>query len=165
MDRDTLRRMQVVTAETWTIEGSRAPLHVGDLAWMRFQHRGREHEWRVRLWQKGGRDVAWAWLRATDSMLFWCIRPDLRASLVGEILDWAEEPGVELKSTDESAIAILEERGYRLDPGAKVLAVHDRALADEPPVSVPEGSGSEPSSPATSPRASSCTRSSGRHPA
>jgi ribosomal protein S18 acetylase RimI-like enzyme len=139
MDVATVRRMQAVTAETWAIEGSRAPLHVGDIAWMRFQHSGREDEWRVRLWQEDGRDVAWAWLRLPDSMLFWCIRPDLRATLVDEVLDWAEEPGVEVKSTDETAIAILERRGYRLDPAAKVLAVHDRGLADEPQVSVPEG--------------------------
>ena len=139
VDGTTLRRMQAVTAATWAIEGPHAPLHVGDLAWMRFQHRGREHEWRVRLWQRDGRDVAWAWLRLTDSILFWCIRPDLRASLVDEILDWAEEPVVEVRSTDEAALAILERRGYRLDPDAKVLAVHDRALTDEPPVNVPEG--------------------------
>ena len=59
MDVATLRRMQAVTAETWAIEGSRSPQHVGDLAWGRFQHRGREAEWRVRLWQREGRDVAW----------------------------------------------------------------------------------------------------------
>src|SRR5690349_20369491 len=106
MDVETLRRMQAVTAETWAIEGSRAPLHVGDLAWMRYQHRGREHEWRWRLWQQDGRDVAWAWLRS-GSVLFWCIRPDLRESLVDEILDWAEEPGVEVKSTDRTAIEAL----------------------------------------------------------
>src|SRR5205823_6661817 len=61
VDEQTLRRMQAVTAETWRREGPHAPLHVGDLAWMRFQHRGREQEWRVRLWQRNGEDVAWAW--------------------------------------------------------------------------------------------------------
>ena len=139
MDAETLRRMQAVTAETWRAVGSRAQLHVGDLAWQRYQHRGREQEWRWRLWQRDGRDVAWAWLRVPDSMLFWCIRPDLRGELVDEILDWAEEPGVEIKSSDETSIAILERRGYRIDPEAKVLAVHDRALANEPAVDVPEG--------------------------
>lgn len=139
MDAATLRRMQAVTAETWRLVRSRAQVHVGDLAWGRYQHRGREREWRVRLWQRDGRDVAWAWLRLPDSMLLWCIRPDLRGELVDEILDWAEEPGVEIKSTDEISVAALERRGYRLDPAANVLAVHDRPLANEPPVSVPEG--------------------------
>jgi ribosomal protein S18 acetylase RimI-like enzyme len=41
MDAETLRRMQAVTGEMWGIEGPFAPQHVGDLAWMRFQHRGR----------------------------------------------------------------------------------------------------------------------------
>jgi hypothetical protein len=35
MDAQTLRRMQAVTQETWHKEGSHAPQHVGDLAWMR----------------------------------------------------------------------------------------------------------------------------------
>jgi len=139
MDAETLRRMQAVTAETWRAVGSRAQLHVGDLAWMRYQHAGREQEWRVRLWQRDGRDVAWAWLRLPVSTLLWCIRPDLCEALFDEVLDWAGEPGVEVKSTAETAIAILERRGYRVDPEAKVLASHDRAVANEPAVSVPEG--------------------------
>ena len=138
MHTDTLRRMQAVTSETWALEGSRAPLHVGDLAWMRYQHRGREDEWRVRIWQASGQDVAWGWVR-TGSMLFWCILPGLRGSLEDEILDWAEAPAVEVKSTDETALASLERHGYRLDPEQKVLAVHDRVLSNEPEVSVPEG--------------------------
>ncbi len=145
MDTETLRRMQCVTAETWRIEGRFAPWHVGDLAWMRFQHRGREQEWRVRLWQRDGRDVAWAWLRLPDSMLFWCIRPDLRRSLVAAVMEWAESEAsgvglaVEVQSTDTAALEILEQRGYRFDAAAKVLAVHHRELAEEPPVELPAG--------------------------
>jgi ribosomal protein S18 acetylase RimI-like enzyme len=139
VDADTLRRMQAVTAETWRIEGATAPQHVGDLAWMRFQHRGREQEWRVRLWQRGGRDVAWAWLRVPDSTLFWCIRPGVRSSLVDEVLAWAEARVVEVQSTDEVSRLILERRGYRLDADARVLAVHHRGLVDEPPVRPPDG--------------------------
>ncbi len=139
MDAETLRRMQAVTAETWRAEGHHAALHVGDLAWMRYQHRGREQEWRVRLWQRDGQDVAWAWLSLTDSVVLWCIRPDLRASLVEDVLDWAEEPKVEVRSTDTTALAILERRGYQLDPASRVLAVHHRELSDEPPVSAPGG--------------------------
>lgn len=145
MDTDTLRRMQVVTGETWRIEGPCAPLHVGDLAWMRFQHQGREQEWRVRLWQQDGTDVAWAWLRLPDSNVFWCIRPDLRGSLTDEVLEWAEaevagrQLGVEVQSTDATALAILERRGYRCDAEATVRAVHWRDLADVLPVEPPAG--------------------------
>src|SRR5439155_25266507 len=100
VDEETLRRMQAVTSETCRLEGPCAPQHVGDLAWMRFQHRGREQEWRVRLWQRNGEDVAWAWLWHSDSKLFWCLKPDLRESLVGEVLDWAEALVVEVQSSD-----------------------------------------------------------------
>ncbi|HZO62346.1 MAG TPA: hypothetical protein VFB35_05140, partial [Gaiellaceae bacterium] len=95
-----------MTADVWELEGPHAPYHVGDLAWMRFQHRGREDEWRVRLWQDEGRDVAWAWLRVPDGDLFSCIRPDARAALLPEVVDWAESGAhearisVELESTD-----------------------------------------------------------------
>jgi ribosomal protein S18 acetylase RimI-like enzyme len=131
--------MQAVTSETWRIEGPLAPQHVGDLAWVRFQHRGREQEWRVRLWQRDDKDVAWAWLRLPDSMLFWCIRPDLRGSLVDEALDWAHARVVEVQSTDAVSRAVLERRGYRLDAGQRVLAVHHRELAGEPPTEPPAG--------------------------
>ena len=137
--------MQAVTEATWRIEGPHAPQHVGDLAWMRFQHRGREHEWRMRLWQQDGTDVGWAWLRLPDSTLFWCIRPDVRASLAGEVLRWAEAQTsgtplrVEVQSTDATSLAVLEERGYRFDDGARVLAVHQRELAVDPPVEPPPG--------------------------
>ena len=119
MDVETLRRMQGVTAETWRMEVPHAPWHVGDLAWMRYQHRGREQEWRVRLWQRDGRDVAWAWVRVPDSILFWCIRPDLRESLVDEVLEWANAGVIEMQSADATSLAILERCGYRLDDAAK----------------------------------------------
>jgi ribosomal protein S18 acetylase RimI-like enzyme len=139
MDAGTLRRMQAVTAEAWRIEGPHAPAHVGDLAWGRYQHSGREREWKWRLSQRDGTDVAWAWLRTTGSELLWCIRPDLRGELTDEILDWADARVAEVQSTDEVSLAALERRGYRLDREARVLAVHHRRLADEPPVEAPEG--------------------------
>jgi GNAT superfamily N-acetyltransferase len=139
VDVETLRRMQAVTAETWRLEGPLAPQHVGDLAWMRFQHSGREREWRVRLWQQDGRDVAWGWLGLPDSLLYWCLHPDVRQSLAAEVLEWAGAGVVEVQSTDEISRAVLEQHGYRLDPAARVLAVHHREIGDEPPVEPPAG--------------------------
>jgi ribosomal protein S18 acetylase RimI-like enzyme len=112
---------------------------VGDLAWGRYQHSGREHEWRVRLWQRDGDDVGWAWLRLSDSVLFWCVHPEFRAELVDEVLEWADAELVEVPSTDEVSLAALECRGYRLDPDARLLAVHHRKVSGEPAVEVPEG--------------------------
>jgi ribosomal protein S18 acetylase RimI-like enzyme len=130
--------MQAVTAEAWRLEGPHAPAHVGDLAWGRYQHAGREQEWRVRLWQVDGRDVAWAWLRATDSTVVGCVLPGCRDSLVDEVLDWAQARVVEVQSTDTTTTAILERRGYRL-ADERVLAVHHRELAGEPEVEPPAG--------------------------
>jgi ribosomal protein S18 acetylase RimI-like enzyme len=139
VDVATLRRMQAVTAEAWRLEGPHAPLHVGDVAWMRYQHAGREQEWRVRLWQRDGRDVAWAWLRPPDSTVFGCVLPDVREALMDELLDWAQARVVEVQSTDATTRAILERRGYRLGGHQRVLAVHHRELAGEPEIEPPAG--------------------------
>lgn len=145
MDAGTLRRMQAVTAEAWRIEGSLAPQHVGDLAWMRYQHRGRAQEWRVRLWQRDGSDVAWAWLRLPDSTAFGCVLPEVRETLTDEILDWVERGATgarvafEFQSTDAVTTAVLERRGYRPVRGQRVLAVHHRELAGEPRAEPPAG--------------------------
>jgi ribosomal protein S18 acetylase RimI-like enzyme len=132
--------MQAVTAAAWQVEGSHAPQHVGDVAWMRYQHAGRESEWRTRLWQLDGEDVAWAWVRETDSILFWCLRPDVREALVDEVLDWAAPVRiVEVQSTDAVSRTALERRGYRPDDAERVLAIHHRELANEPEVEMPPG--------------------------
>jgi GNAT superfamily N-acetyltransferase len=131
--------MQAVTGETWRIEGHHAPQHVGDLAWMRYHVAGREQGWRVRLWQRECRDVAWAWLRLPESTLFWCIRPDVRGTVVDEALDWAQPRVVEVQSTDTDSRAVLERHGYRQGADRRVLAVHHRELAEEPPVEPPRG--------------------------
>jgi ribosomal protein S18 acetylase RimI-like enzyme len=144
---ETLRRMQAVTAETWRLESSHAPFHVGDLAWMRYQHRGRENEWRTRLWERDGEDVAWGWLRllAPQATLFSCIRPDVRAELAAEVLEWAEGEAsgaplaVETQSRDAIGLRVLEERGYGVDPAARALAVHHRRLDAAAPVQAPDG--------------------------
>jgi len=139
VDADTVRRMQAVTAATWRVEGAHAPQHVGDVAWWRYQHAGREPEWRVKLWQRDGEDVAWGWVRKPNSILFWCLRPDVREALVDEVLDWAKVRVVEAQSTDAVSRAALERHGYALDGEARVLAIHERKLAGEPEVEMPPG--------------------------
>ena len=145
MDAGTLRRMQAVTCETWRVEGPQAPQHIGDLAWQCYQHSGRADEWRVRLWQRNGRDVAWAWLRLPDSELDYCIQPGFREPLAGELLGWFERvvPGKRLFAVghtgDEVMARILEGRGYRLDESHPPLAFHHRDLDSAPVPEAPEG--------------------------
>jgi ribosomal protein S18 acetylase RimI-like enzyme len=131
--------MQAVTAEAWRLEGRHAPQHVGDLAWGWFQHSGREHEWRVRLWQRDGRDVAWAWLKVPDSTVVGCVLPHFRESLTDDVLDWAQARVFELQSSDARTRAILERRGYGPGGDERVLAVHHRVLRGEPEVEAPDG--------------------------
>jgi ribosomal protein S18 acetylase RimI-like enzyme len=61
--------MQGLALEQRRLLGVRAPWHVGDLAWGFRQHEGREHEWRIRLWEEDGRVLAWSWLRTTNGTL------------------------------------------------------------------------------------------------
>jgi hypothetical protein len=84
------RRMQALVSERWRLEGPRVENHVGDLAWMRFQHVGREPEWRIRLWEEDGAPIAWAWLRPSGKLLHE-IHPRHRGDeLHRELLDWFE---------------------------------------------------------------------------
>ena len=138
------RRMQALVGELWSLEGPRVDNHVGDIAWMRFQHAGREGEWRIRVWEERGAPVAWAWIRRPDTLTHE-IHPRHRAgALHGELLDWFEAnvAGDELRagslSTDAERLAFLQSRGYEIDPDGKELH-HARELADDIEPAVPDG--------------------------
>jgi ribosomal protein S18 acetylase RimI-like enzyme len=77
--------MQQLALERRRVEGRRAPWHVGDIAWGFRQHAGREHEWRIAIWEDGGEVVAWSWLRAEGGTLSHDIHPQRRA-LLDELL-------------------------------------------------------------------------------
>jgi hypothetical protein len=44
-----LRRMQQLVQDVWALRGPDSAHHIGDLAWQRFQHVGREPLWRTQL--------------------------------------------------------------------------------------------------------------------
>ena len=144
MSEDTpadLRRMQALVAELWRLEGPAVENHIGDVAWQRFMHEGREEEWRVKIWG----DEAWAWLRRPSTLLYE-IHPDHRAGpLHHKLIEWfeAEADTDELRtsslSTDAERINVLRRHGYELDPAARVLAHHIRDLADVPEPGLPDG--------------------------
>jgi ribosomal protein S18 acetylase RimI-like enzyme len=137
--------MQALVGELWRLEGPRVDNHVGDIAWMRFQHAGREGEWRIRLWEERGEPAAWAWIRRPGTLTHE-IHPRHRgAALHEEVLDWfeANAPGEELRagslSTDAERIAFLLSRGYEVDPDAKEFLFHACDLADAFEPTVPDG--------------------------
>ena len=61
--------MQGLALEQRRRLGVRAPWHVGDVAWGRRRHAGREDEWRIRLWVEEGEVVAWSWLKGATAKL------------------------------------------------------------------------------------------------
>jgi ribosomal protein S18 acetylase RimI-like enzyme len=137
--------MQALVSELWRLEGPHVENHVGDVAWQRFQHTGREHEWRFRIWEEDGAPVAWAWIRR-PATLGHEIHPRHRGgALHDELLDWfeaeveEEELRVSSLTTDAERLAFLRARGYEIEPAARVFAYHLRELGDLPDPVLPGG--------------------------
>jgi ribosomal protein S18 acetylase RimI-like enzyme len=127
--------------EVWRREGALAPQHIGDITWQAFSHG--PGDWKVRFWQREGRDIAWAWLKLPDK-LDYCVHPAHRDdALLGELIDWfeAEADADELiswaQSTDGPMLSALGRHGYG-NGGLLPFAVHDRSL-DAVTVALPEG--------------------------
>jgi GNAT superfamily N-acetyltransferase len=117
-----LRAMQDVVIACWRAERPRVFMHIGDLAWWRYQHTGREHEWRIRLWSCGGTVVGWTWLElpATASLV---VRPEHREALIPEIVDWlrgqsagagAKQLAVGVCDIDLPTHRVLTDLGFRM---------------------------------------------------
>ena len=139
------RRMQALVGVLWRLEGPKVENHVGDVAWQRFQHAGREGEWRIRLWEEGGEAIAWAWVRRPP-MLQHEIHPRHRGgTLHEELLEWfeAEAEGDELRasslSTDTERLEFLRSHGYEVDPESKDFVYHACELTELADPIVPEG--------------------------
>lgn len=132
-----LVEMQRLTSRLWSY---RAGWHIGDLAWGRHQHEGRELEWRTALWYAGGVPVAWAWLRLPGHLDLH-VDPT-RPEVVPAVLDWFERTAtaprtVAALDVEEHLVVALTERGYKPRPYMTFLR---RDLADLPPVPpLPEG--------------------------
>ncbi|MFI6790457.1 GNAT family N-acetyltransferase [Nonomuraea sp. NPDC050383] len=111
---DDLRAMQELCSRIWS-PGSR--WHVGDLAWGRFQHTGREPGWPTRLWRDGGRTVAWGWIDLPGSLDL-AVDP-ARPELARQVLEWfartapAGPLDVTVLDTETHLAAALREAGYR----------------------------------------------------
>lgn len=137
--------MQALVGELWRLEGPRVENHVGDIAWGRFQHAGREDEWRIRVWDEGSEPVAWAWLRLPATLVHE-IHPRHRGgALHEELLDWfeTEAVGEELRasslSTDTARLSLLRRRSYELDRKGKDFLYHACELDDRLAPAVPHG--------------------------
>jgi hypothetical protein len=152
--------MEAALSASWRIARPFVNSTVGDLEWWQvgaFPFEAWEE--RIRVWEAGGGIVAYAWLSGTGE-LDWHQRADLapgvRASILDESLDWAEEQTREaaqagavaggaltawVMDVDRGLRAILRERGY--EPAPEPTYTHwyqrlDTRLAAGPAV-LPDG--------------------------
>lgn len=135
-----LRAMQELTSRIWSPESR---WHVGDLAWGRFQHVGREPEWPTMLWHTGGRTPAWGWIELPGHMEL--VADQARPELVDEVLGWFEETvrdpdrSVVVSSAETHLIEAIERRGYlRADDGPFFVQL-SRGLEALPEIRLPAG--------------------------
>jgi ribosomal protein S18 acetylase RimI-like enzyme len=113
--------------------GDRAPWHVGDLTWQRWQHPGREDEWELRTWG----DDAWSWLRLDSGLLDYDVRAG-REELLDEILSEPRARSAHAFADDEERIAALARHGF-VTPDHE-LHFNARDLAEAPPLpELPDG--------------------------
>lgn len=137
---DDLRLMQGLARRIWSPSSQ---YHVGDLAWGRRQHLGREREWPTALWEDGGEVVAWGWTQLPDSLML--LVDPARPELVDEVLRWFH--GVAGEGTlsvvvleyEKHVIAGLERHGYVRNDTVPFHRFMRRALTDLPEPVLPAG--------------------------
>jgi ribosomal protein S18 acetylase RimI-like enzyme len=129
VDESDLRAMQELVSASLALEKPLLSHHVGDLAWARYQHVGRERDWRIWLWEHEGELVGWAWLELPGELDVHT-HPARRRELVPEIVAWAAaEAGDDLRvwayDRDEATMEALAAAGYSLlaEPAFDVLAL------------------------------------------
>jgi len=153
---EDLRAMQDLALESRRLLGARAPWHVGDIAWGFRQHAGREHEWRIRLWEDDGSVVAWSWLRTDTGALDHDVHPH-HLGLLDELLDEPDAREASMLGDDEEKLAAFARHGF-IEPSEtmQMNALHpSRRLCRK-------GSATGPSNPKTSLNGSQCIAMSGR---
>ena len=119
--------------------GVSAPWHVGDVTWGLRQHERREAEWKIRIWQDGGRTVAWSWLKGDRGLLELDVRRD-RLDLLDEILADPDARTTGAFEDDTEVREALERHGFAPDTDAgltrqgSVMHFLARDLPDAPEV-------------------------------
>jgi ribosomal protein S18 acetylase RimI-like enzyme len=134
---EDLRRMQRLVQECWALRGPAWEQHVGDLAWQRFQHTGRDHLWRTRVWEEDDGVVAYGWLSEGDVLDF-CVHPS-SPELLDAVLAWAHATETDVLDSNRDAIAALERAAYERVPDDEPFMVHLARGLDELPQPVAAG--------------------------
>lgn len=136
-----LRVMQGLTQRLW---GPASYHHIGDLAWQRFEHVGREPEWRTRIWHVGEVVAAWGWILEGGHLYFQA--DPAHPEMFDAVLDWFEaSAAASVLSTDvlqnqPDLIAALQRRGFTADGDEHPFNLKtSRTLEDLPRLILPEG--------------------------
>jgi ribosomal protein S18 acetylase RimI-like enzyme len=134
-----LRRMQDLVSSLYQPD---ANWHIGDLAWQRYQHVGREAEWRTALWEDDGAVVGWGWVRLPGLLLFTC-RPGY-PEVADAILAWFGEVATGSELTTETMVEpylaqALERAGFTVQPDPDGLVRLLHPLTGLAPVRLPDG--------------------------
>lgn len=137
---EDLRAMQSLAQRIWSRSSS---VHIGDLAWQRFQHVGREAEWPTVLWEAGREVVAWGWVSLPGGLAL--LVDPTRPELATEVLGWFEDTATAAELTvtvldaEKHVIAALERSGYALPESSVHQSYMSRLLEDLPEPVVPGG--------------------------
>ncbi|MDA0563310.1 GNAT family N-acetyltransferase [Streptomonospora sp. S1-112] len=135
-----LRAMQDLARRTWSRS---ARFHVGDLAWQRNQHLGREPDRPTLLWEEAGRVRAWGWveLPGTLDLLVDPARPELADDVLAWFAATATAPRLLVTVLEREAhlVAALERAGYTWDRRAYRGVYMSRSLAGLPRPVLPAG--------------------------
>ena len=130
--------MQRLVRNGWALRGAASQRHVGDIAWGWFQHIGRGHLWRTRLWLEGERAVAYGWVDENRFLDFY-VHPE-HPGLLDEILAWADAAETEALASDSGAIAALERHGFERAADVEGFMVYlARGLDDLPRAALADG--------------------------
>ena len=129
-----LRAMQSLCQAIWWAGSS---WHIGDIAWGRRQHIGRDPEWRSAVWEREGEVLAWAWVRLPDHLDL-AVHPE-HPELGAEVVEWFREVAVAddlvayAMDTEPHIIAAFAAAGFREvdDPHAMYRYTHSLATLDE----------------------------------
>jgi ribosomal protein S18 acetylase RimI-like enzyme len=128
--------MQRLSVEQRLLLGPRAPWHAGDVAWGLRQHEGREHEWKIRVWEDGGKILAWSWLKGATGQLEHDVHAD-RPDLLDEVLGEPEARTAFAFEDDDELRRALVRHGFTRPGEAMHYLVQD--LPGPPPAPLPNG--------------------------
>ncbi|GIO28323.1 GNAT family N-acetyltransferase [Ornithinibacillus bavariensis] len=109
-----LKRMQKLTQAIWSLESN---YHIGDLAWQRYRHTGREDEWMTAIWEIGDKPVAWGWIKQPDNLMFQ-VDPNF-PEVSKDVIEWfdkmteANEQRVTVLETESHLISALEDSLFK----------------------------------------------------